>query len=1085
MSYNFNLDRWEMNSLDLLNLDINIDDINQTIKNSSNELIDYVNSLVQREEYEYIIVPSNIVTNDSIVNNAIYSYNIFGYNGKSSNLTPSDASLVPDSQGLITIPQEGYTDPNNIYYKKLIHGNKFALNSITNSNIADNSISSDKLQGTISGDKLKNLSINYSDITGDINSRVKIINDSSSSDLINVEAFNNITVDIELLDLTGSYNFTGLANIISTDNLIKIPINKLNQTNIYLSNVDLTENYTGITYLVSHTDDININIFDNIHVNSSNILNFGNADFKINNTILNGLIDKNYLENIYIHSSNLNTDTLTNTNVYLFGEEKISPNYIKNLTLSANQIATGADFTSSLEVKLELDGQTIDPALLSEIRITPQDISFIENSLRVELVTYYEDENGNVIEDKLNPRLLSNIHITPSDLSNINDYSVKLSNVTIDTSLEKLNPNIISEVTISPSDISNIDNYSVKLSNVIINTGETAEEKLNPDLIASITMTPNQFNDFGTFQSVKLEGLFDNSINPSLINHNSVTINANHIKTGIDPDTGNVFKLPENMIYNFPTNSIDPTLIPSNIVIHGSNIDVLSGNKLDSVKIEGDIKSSIIGNNVIITSNATIIDDGHIIGRVNIDTPINTSIIKNAVIHDGNNILYTGTKIERTEIFGEIDSEFIGNTEIRINNLTSIIGDSIFSGTTTILGNLDSKYIQNAIIDLNDASTSLMDNTYITGDVTITGIVNSSHINPASGVRIEIEDGQFNGSNLANESIPYTKLSSNLNLYVDEIKFSNGTSFTSAISDDLYNKFEIDSGFVSKVYYNTTLAPTFDNNLIKILLNDGSILEHYNLPIYKNSLNDLTLSTYNPFNSLHDDKSIIEIRSNNNNANISIVSFNNTELDKIGSKTEWENVGGSYFKVNSERLSFVLNNINNTFEVSSTSNFSYKPLYIPELIFADGTTMNTSAITMLNSENQLIMNNSESGYNYSDNQITGEGFIHCNGIHAEFDITAFSSTTKSDINLKKNINNLEYNNELLQLNPVTFDWRDKNKSNTSNVGFIAQEVEKVLPCLVKDGLDNYKSVNYVSIIPYLVKHIQTLEERIKKLETKH
>ena len=272
--------------------------------------------------------------------------------------------------------------------------------------------------------------------------------------------------------------------------------------------------------------------------------------------------------------------------------------------------------------------------------------------------------------------------------------------------------------------------------------------------------------------------------------------------------------------------------------------------------------------------------------------------------------------------------------------------------------------------------------------------------------------------------------------------------------------------------------------MIKLLLYNGTLLEHFTLPIYKNTLNELTISTYNSFYSLHNDKSIIEIKSNNNNANISIVSHYNTETDKIGNNLLWEDVGGSYFKVNSERLCFVLNNTDNTFELSNTSNFSYKPLYIPQLIFADGTTMNTSAITMLNSENQLIMNNSESGYTYSDNQVTGEGFIHCNGIHAEFDITAFSSTTKSDINLKKNINKLDYNNELLQLNPVTFDWKDKNKSNTSNVGFIAQEVEKILPCLVKDGLDNYKSVNYVSLIPYLIKHIQTLEERIKKLETK-
>jgi len=1085
ISYNFNLDRWEMNSLDLLNLDINIDDINDTIKTSSNEVINYVNSLVQREEYQYIIVPPNIVTSDSIVDNAIYSYNIFGYNGKSSNLTPYDTTLPePDSQGLIPIPSEGYTNTDNIYYKKLINGNKFALQSITNSNIADNSISADKLQGTISGSKLKNVSINYNDITGDINSHVRIINDSASSDLINVSSFNNITIDIELLDITSEYNFTGFANIISTNDLIKIPINKLNNANIHLSNIDFTQNYEGTTYIISHTDDIDINYFENININVSNILDFGNADFKINNAIMNGIIDKNNLENIYIHNSNLDADTLTNTSVYLFGEQTVSPNYIKNLSLSANQIATGADFVSSLDVTLILDGQTIDPALLSQIQITPQDISFIENSLRVELVTSYLDTNDNLIDDKLNPRLLSNLIISPSDLSNINDYSVKLSNVSIDTSIEKIHPDIIGEITLSPSDLSNINNYSVKLSNVIINTGETAEEKINPDLIASLTMTPDQFNNFGSFQSIKLEGLVDNSINPSLINHNSVTINANHIKTGINPDTGNVFKLPENMIYNFPDNSIDPTLIPENIIIYGSNIDVLSGNKLDSVIIEGNIKSSIIGDNVTITSSATIVDDGHILGRVDIEAPINTSIIKNAVIHDGNNIIYTGTKIQRTEIFGNLDSKFIGNAEIRINNDANIIGDTKFTGTTTLNGNVDSKYIQNAIIDLNDQHTSLIEGTFITGDVIITGIVDSSHINPNKGVRIDIQGGHFNGSNLADESIPYTKLSSNLNIYVDEIKFSNGTSFTSAISDDLYSKAEVDTGFVSNNYYNTTLAPIFDNSMIKLLLYNGTLLQHFTLPIYKNTLNELTISTYNSFYSLHNDKSIIEIKSNNNNANISIVSHYNTETDKIGNNLLWEDVGGSYFKVNSERLCFVLNNTDNTFELSNTSNFSYKPLYIPQLIFADGTTMNTSAITMLNSENQLIMNNSESGYTYSDNQVTGEGFIHCNGIHAEFDITAFSSTTKSDINLKKNINKLDYNNELLQLNPVTFDWKDKNKSNTSNVGFIAQEVEKILPCLVKDGLDNYKSVNYVSLIPYLIKHIQTLEERIKKLETK-
>jgi hypothetical protein len=169
-------------------------------------------------------------------------------------------------------------------------------------------------------------------------------------------------------------------------------------------------------------------------------------------------------------------------------------------------------------------------------------------------------------------------------------------------------------------------------------------------------------------------------------------------------------------------------------------------------------------------------------------------------------------------------------------------------------------------------------------------------------------------------------------------------------------------------------------------------------------------------------------------------------------------------------------------DVPNTSNFSHKPLYVPQIIFADGTNMNTYVTPILNDDKQIIMNNTESGYTYSDSQITGEGFIHCNGLHAEFDITAFSSTTKSDINLKKDVKQLEYNNELLYLNPVTFKWKDINKSNSSNVGFIAQEIEEILPNLVKEGLDNYKSVNYVSLIPYLVKHIQNLEKRIVFLE---
>ena len=171
-------------------------------------------------------------------------------------------------------------------------------------------------------------------------------------------------------------------------------------------------------------------------------------------------------------------------------------------------------------------------------------------------------------------------------------------------------------------------------------------------------------------------------------------------------------------------------------------------------------------------------------------------------------------------------------------------------------------------------------------------------------------------------------------------------------------------------------------------------------------------------------------------------------------------------------------------EFYSDSNVSNNELHIPQLGCSDGTEMTTAAISLRDENNQLIMNNSISGFNYNDTDVSGDGFIHCNGIHAQFDITAFSSTTQSDCRLKKDIKNIEYNNELLKLNPVSFKWIDPNKSNSSNVGFIAQDIEEIFPELVKNGVDNYKSVNYTGLIPYLVKHIQHLEERIEMLENK-
>ena len=96
---------------------------------------------------------------------------------------------------------------------------------------------------------------------------------------------------------------------------------------------------------------------------------------------------------------------------------------------------------------------------------------------------------------------------------------------------------------------------------------------------------------------------------------------------------------------------------------------------------------------------------------------------------------------------------------------------------------------------------------------------------------------------------------------------------------------------------------------------------------------------------------------------------------------------------------------------------------------------------------------------------------------------------ESDERLKENIEDITYGtDEILQLQPRKFNWIDNSEEQN---GFIAQEVESVLPNFVATGdmkIDGHeeeegiKSVNYNSIVATLVKSVQELEARIAELE---
>lgn len=100
---------------------------------------------------------------------------------------------------------------------------------------------------------------------------------------------------------------------------------------------------------------------------------------------------------------------------------------------------------------------------------------------------------------------------------------------------------------------------------------------------------------------------------------------------------------------------------------------------------------------------------------------------------------------------------------------------------------------------------------------------------------------------------------------------------------------------------------------------------------------------------------------------------------------------------------------------------------------------------------------------------TGE--IYCVVLHQ-------SSSRK----IKENIKPIEDAAEILKLQAVSFDYKNK-KLGTNKRGFIAEDVEKVLPNLVTpENNGKPASLDYIGMIPYLQEIIKEHESRIAELE---
>ena len=113
-------------------------------------------------------------------------------------------------------------------------------------------------------------------------------------------------------------------------------------------------------------------------------------------------------------------------------------------------------------------------------------------------------------------------------------------------------------------------------------------------------------------------------------------------------------------------------------------------------------------------------------------------------------------------------------------------------------------------------------------------------------------------------------------------------------------------------------------------------------------------------------------------------------------------------------------------------------------------------------------------------------------LYVDGTVSSAGTVLTSDIRLKNNILPIKNSLHLInQLNPVSYNKKISLSSNDYSIsenGFIAQELQKILPDLVHESADKDKllSVNYTAIIPILTKGIQEqqviIEDQKKRLD---
>ena len=152
------------------------------------------------------------------------------------------------------------------------------------------------------------------------------------------------------------------------------------------------------------------------------------------------------------------------------------------------------------------------------------------------------------------------------------------------------------------------------------------------------------------------------------------------------------------------------------------------------------------------------------------------------------------------------------------------------------------------------------------------------------------------------------------------------------------------------------------------------------------------------------------------------------------------------------------------------------------VIYSDGTNVNYAASNVVQKTGDTMtgtLNLASNGLNVGSGQllVTGGNVTTSGQFTASNNVTAYS-----DERLKENIKLIE--NALTRVNAMRGVTFTTKKDGAPGVGFIAQQIQPLIPEAVYEDYAGYLHVAYGNITALLVNAINELTERVEKLENK-